>query len=1724
MAEIKKINTELQPLDKLLDTSGDAGTSGQVLSSTGSGTNWVAPGGSGTVTGSGTATYIPIWTSSTALGDSVVFQTGTNRLDALVDTLELSNDWIIQSTDGSYWQRIRTEDATPETTNAFNFETRNGSGDFINHMTILNSGNVGIGTGSPSFQLSIENHATTTSTATLEIDGKRTNGTDGPVGEMIFSNNGDTFATVAGFRDGADNKGSLQFQTQDSTFATRMTISSEGNVGIGIAPLAPLQVKTATDLNFTVTANGTSDVRINAVNDAVDATVPLEFNATNYEFLGTGGTTFAGSITTNLSSAGTYFTGGSGGVRQLSITSGTNISAHALHTFNIASSNGKYEFDVNGTTELSLDSSSAAFVGNITTLAKVGIGTITPQAFTRLDVRSGNVNGNHAIAGYGYNGVGGAAILGHGFATDNTHAGSSTGIRGISNGSRTVTGSINIGGQFTASGAVSNYAIITTAGNVGINNTTPTFALDVIGTARVSGNTEFPTQSTTDDSTKVATTAFVKNILAEQPAGLTFLGDWNADTNSPTLVSGGGELADGAATSVAANKLNDTNATFQSDSITVNADRVRVVQANGNIAFSVITTVNSNTQLTLTDDIATTVGDTYIVEKSPFLSPEGGYYIVGTSGDEDLNGITDWVAGDWVLIATTNVFQKIDNTSILSGAGTENKVTQWASSSGDPSVTLASGPITFSGSDSTFAQDITARIGTFKSPDATTSTLMNLTCSDGTNAATFRTTSSGNVFIIKSQNSGTLSFDSTSSTFAGNVTLESASPVLKIDATDTGNPEIYFTRLTSDDQNAKIILGTNQLRFENSGDPDGTFLFQGRAAGAGSLSDFLKIEDTGITAPGATFLGAAASGVALVTIENNSGSTATSYGLLVKGGGDSSSGKTFEVRDDSGNTDLIVKGNGTVGIGTTTLAADSILTIGTTASTGLTLLSVSNAGESFLNFADSDDINVGRIYYGHGDNAMRFRTNDGLRMIIDSSGNVGIDTVPETGMVTYVKQLRIGEQSALQGHADGVGADSFTCVTTNFFFSTSGSVFINGTVAAPGFANKYQQQTGDHTFSCSTASGVAGGAITERIQMVIKQNGNVGIGATIPATILHVADANAVVRIEATTNGQNCSTWYKANGNNQWETGCNIGAGTDYQIYDRLNSASRMVVGHNGNVTIPGNVGIGTISPNKTLELGYSNTEQNVLLNGLPGGAAGTGILVFNTDTSTTSPFANIDFRAGNADARIAIQRAGDNSSNFHFITDNANTFGTKMFLKHNGQFGLGTVSPVKNIELSYSNSSTDVIGNLAGAGTGGGVLLRNIAGTGYANVDFRVNDADGRIAYKWEASNTGNFHFITDNAGTVDTKMFIKHSGNVGIGTITPASKLEVNGNVTISEKIIHAGDTDTFLKFNSGGWEFQSSGGPTTDISASGGVTSIYGKGTEAIQVGSSQIANFLGPIYATNSLTAALNPIAASGGTKGLPAYSFISDTNTGMYSDTADQLEFVTGGDIGMVIDSSSNVGIGNTNPGNQLEVTGIIEATVGDTGGFAYGANPASKQGLMISVSNTGGDAFSGAGRIENTSTTNSSSAVLVLRQTNSASFSTITQYRQGSGTQGNLVGFVRVTTTNTIFSTSGSDERLKKNITNWTDDTLGKFKALQPKKFRYKIQDASEEKTTGFIAQNEVANFPEAYVLNKENEEDDAMYSFNPMGMTTHLMKGMKDLIEKVEALEKQVEDLKSKI
>jgi len=57
------------------------------------------------------------------------------------------------------------------------------------------------------------------------------------------------------------------------------------------------------------------------------------------------------------------------------------------------------------------------------------------------------------------------------------------------------------------------------------------------------------------------------------------------------------------------------------------------------------------------------------------IGTQNNYYIVGTSGSTNLNGITDWVVGDW-LIFNGSVWQKIDTTDlVVSVAGRTGAIT-----------------------------------------------------------------------------------------------------------------------------------------------------------------------------------------------------------------------------------------------------------------------------------------------------------------------------------------------------------------------------------------------------------------------------------------------------------------------------------------------------------------------------------------------------------------------------------------------------------------------------------------------------------------------------------------------------------------------------------------------------------------------------------------------------------------------------------------------------------------------------------------------------------------------------------------------------------------------------------------------------------------------------------------------------------------------------------------
>ena len=164
MAEIKKISTELQLLDKFLDTSGDAGTSGQILSSTATGINWVSgsaiPGVPG---GSGTLNTVAMWTpDGDTLGDGPITFSGNNSTftgnvttGANITAIGNANNSILtlQANTGN-WVFTNVQ-----STRDLQISDSDGTGTV---MTINTSGDVGIGVTGPVRKLDVAGITKTT--------------------------------------------------------------------------------------------------------------------------------------------------------------------------------------------------------------------------------------------------------------------------------------------------------------------------------------------------------------------------------------------------------------------------------------------------------------------------------------------------------------------------------------------------------------------------------------------------------------------------------------------------------------------------------------------------------------------------------------------------------------------------------------------------------------------------------------------------------------------------------------------------------------------------------------------------------------------------------------------------------------------------------------------------------------------------------------------------------------------------------------------------------------------------------------------------------------------------------------------------------------------------------------------------------------------------------------------------------------------------------------------------------------------------------------------------------------------------------------------------------------------------------------------------------------------------------------------------------------------------
>ncbi|MEW7291254.1 hypothetical protein [Aquimarina sp. 2304DJ70-9] len=196
-----------------------------------------------------------------------------------------------------------------------------------------------------------------------------------------------------------------------------------------------------------------------------------------------------------------------------------------------------------------------------------------------------------------------------------------------------------------------------------------------------------------------------------------------------------------------------------------------------------------------------------------------------------------------------------------------------------------------------------------------------------------------------------------------------------------------------------------------------------------------------------------------------------------------------------------------------------------------------------------------------------------------------------------------------------------------------------------------------------------------------------------------------------------------------------------------------------------GNVGVGTANPEAKLQIqssgAHHSSSPSVRIKDLTNRA--TMFLESLTDNPTDFVFKNNNRLSWSMSTRAST----DNYSLHFFPSTNGTTWGSPtLSLLTNGNVGIGTITPQSKLEIK---NGTQGVRFLTGTNTSGYVL------------DIGVND-DG-VNFSNNSTIRG-FNFKNANGGLLK----ITSNGNIGVGTTSPASRLDI---------LTNAGQTESFARF---------------------------------------------------------------------------------------------------------------------------------------------------------------------------------------------------------------------------------------------------------------------------------------------------------------------------------------
>jgi len=160
----------------------------------------------------------------------------------------------------------------------------------------------------------------------------------------------------------------------------------------------------------------------------------------------------------------------------------------------------------------------------------------------------------------------------------------------------------------------------------------------------------------------------------------------------------------------------------------------------------------------------------------------------------------------------------------------------------------------------------------------------------------------------------------------------------------------------------------------------------------------------------------------------------------------------------------------------------------------------------------------------------------------------------------------------------------------------------------------------------------------------------------------------------------------------------------------------------------------------------------------------------------------------------LGIQMLYTQGITFHTLTGavtaDAAFSSERMRIDNSGNVGIGTTAPGKRLEVWFPQTSTQTIGDAPGlqitgrtptVGDRSEINFKSYFGQTYGSVSL------GYVHDNTASNETGGLFFATKLGVAVGDRplerMRISSAGNVGIGTASPGTKLEVNGTVTATE-----------------------------------------------------------------------------------------------------------------------------------------------------------------------------------------------------------------------------------------------------------------------------------------------------------------------------------------------------